>query len=130
VTTSSTKTNTGSPFCKGLPFIWDDTNYLHTIIGVNMGKKRRLNSSKAKFGTKHANHPRMALLRKMKSTEDTKEEESIKPEKPPTPEPPKEVKLEATKEKKVTTTRKKTTRKAPARRRPRTKKKKTVETSV
>jgi hypothetical protein len=27
-----------------------------------MGKKRRLNSSMAKFGLKHANHPRMAIL--------------------------------------------------------------------
>ena len=27
-----------------------------------MGKKRRLNSAKAKFKAKHANHPRMQLL--------------------------------------------------------------------
>ena len=27
-----------------------------------MGKKRRLNSSMAKFGRKHANHPRVAIL--------------------------------------------------------------------
>lgn len=27
-----------------------------------MGKKRRLNSAKAKFGAKHSNHPRMIFL--------------------------------------------------------------------
>ena len=33
-----------------------------------MGKKRRLNASKAKFNIKHANHPRMKHLSKQEKT--------------------------------------------------------------
>jgi len=43
-----------------------------------MGKKRRLNSAKAKFAAKHANHPRAKLLSHM-TTEPIKVEVSEKP---------------------------------------------------
>jgi len=32
-----------------------------------MGKKRRLNSAKSKFASKHSNHPRMTLLMKQET---------------------------------------------------------------
>ena len=49
-----------------------------------MGKKRRLNSAKAKFRAKHSNHPRMRLLMKKAETEVVEEETKVV-EAPPTP---------------------------------------------
>ena len=37
------------------------TIYIHTTIGVIMGRKRRLTTSGSKFAAKHSNHPRLVL---------------------------------------------------------------------
>ena len=80
-----------------------------------MGKKRRLNSAKAKFRAKHSNHPRMKLL-----TKDDVEEISNDPAEEPeitaipikvAPPPPKVKKVAAPKKKKPPTRRKRTTKK-------------------
>jgi|3_EtaG_2_1085321.scaffolds.fasta_scaffold33487_3 hypothetical protein len=82
-----------------------------------MGKKRRLNSAKTKFKTKHANHPRVQYLNNQE--EETIEEAIVKTE--PTPkvalqEKKVEVKPKAAPKPKTTkkprrTSRKKTTKK-------------------
>lgn len=83
-----------------------------------MGKKRRLNSAKTKFKTKHANHPRVQYLNNQE--EETIEEPVAKTESTPEivlQEEKVEVKPKATPKPKTTkksrrTSRKKTTKKA------------------
>jgi len=86
-----------------------------------MGKKRRLKSAKAKFGTKHSSHPRMQLMSddelEFKTVEATTEPEVVlqeeKVEAKPEPAPkPKTIKKPKAIKKPRRTTRKKTTKKA------------------
>ena len=74
-----------------------------------MGKKRRLNSAKAKFAAKHANHPRVKLLAHM-TTEPIEVEAS---ESPPLPEVEEIVPVVSLTPKTVETTTKATSKKAP-----------------
>ena len=97
-----------------------------------MGKKRRLKSSKAKFGVKHSNHPRMVLLDKLASESVSEKVETtpITEQETKTIEIPKEAKPQVELKKPTRPTPKRTTRKAPKKRRSRAKKKKVVEAAV
>ena len=97
-----------------------------------MGKKRRLKSAKAKFGAKHANHPRMAMLNKL-ALEDVSEKVETTPiteQETKTIEIPKVTPPQVELKKPTRPTPKRTTRKAPKKRRSRAKKKKVVEAAV
>ena len=80
-----------------------------------MGKKRRLKSAKAKFKSKHSNHPRMRLL-----AEETVEENIVEPAEEPevavtpikvVPEPPKVKKKTTPRKKRAPSSRKRSTKK-------------------
>jgi hypothetical protein len=65
---------TEAPSSEGASFSIKAYYLLTHHRGVIMGKKRRLISSRAKFGLKHANHPRMVLLKSREETTEVIEE--------------------------------------------------------
>jgi hypothetical protein len=69
---------------KFLRFLLFCTSY-YTKQEFFMGKKRRLNSAKAKYAAKHSSHPRAKLLAATTTqTENTDSQKTIRPTKPAT----------------------------------------------